>query len=693
MAHAAVQTDMTADDAKLQAALRRGGTGIKQFAEKSGAMLKNLAKSFMVVGAAATGAADIFVKLATVQADAEAKLEAVLKATGNAAGFTSSELKRMASELQSVTKFGDETTLSAMAVLATFKEIKGDQFKDAMVAAMDMATVLDGNVQGAIVQMGKALNDPIKGMAALADSGVSFTNQQKKQITTLQESGDVIGAQKVILAELAGEFGGAASAAVKTFSGRLAQMKNRLSDMGEKIGMALIPVLEKLEPLIKGIANFAENMNKKFVAAALVTAVLVGGLTAMTFVAMKVVGAIKAIITAIHAMTSAQIVAQAFSGPAGWATIAVGAGIAAAGVYGLSKMFTSLKDEAKEAVEEAKKVSGIVRGVGADGSAGAGGASTKGSASKSISSLTAAAAAEKDILQNLTRETAEREKHVRLMQEEVNLASNKQDRTTAWQYYKDATASYKTYAGLREASEQRHLDLTQQIAAAEKKGSAARIKLGQDMLVSIEQQLGKVGKTEQQVAEITLARLVSENKIDAAIARQILAKGKELSIAKKAEQTAKATAKAEASAAKAKKATAEAAAKSLEERIKDLEKQGDQAYMSSTTKIIDDLQQQGASQEQIQRAQKARAILDTKASKEKAEAAAKAAKTKDKSDGDKGFSPAFEGLTSLYKRITTAKPEDRTAKASEESAKELKAMRKLMENPGKQPVQIAKIGL
>jgi len=689
MAHAAVQTDMTADDAKLQAALRRGGTGIKQFAEKSGAMLKNLAKSFMVVGAAATGAADIFVKLATVQADAEAKLEAVLKATGNAAGFTSSELKRMASELQSVTKFGDETTLSAMAVLATFKEIKGDQFKDAMVAAMDMATVLDGNVQGAIVQMGKALNDPIKGMAALADSGVSFTNQQKKQITTLQESGDVIGAQKVILAELAGEFGGAASAAVKTFSGRLAQMKNRLSDMGEKIGMALIPVLEKLEPLIKGIANFAENMNKKFVAAALVTAVLVGGLTAMTFVAMKVVGAIKAIITAIHAMTSAQIVAQAFSGPAGWATIAVGAGIAAAGVYGLSKMFTTLKDEAKAAVAEAKEV----RGVGADGSAGAGGASTKGSASKSISSLTAAAAAEKDILQNLTRETAEREKHARLMKEEVNLASNKQDRTTAWQYYQDATASYKTYAGLREASEQRHLDLTQQIAAAEKKGSAARIKLGQDMLVSIEQQLGKVGKTEQQVAEITLARLVSENKIDAAIARQILAKGKELSIAKKAEQTAKATAKAEASAAKAKKATAEAAAKSLEERIKDLEKQGDQAYMSSTTKIIDDLQQQGASQEQIQRAQKARAILDTKASKEKAEAAAKAAKTKDKSDGDKGFSPAFEGLTSLYKRITTAKPEDRTAKASEESAKELKAMRKLMENPGKQPVQIAKIGL
>jgi hypothetical protein len=56
--------------------------------------------------------------------------------------------------------------------------------------------------------LGKALNDPIKGVTALQRVGVSFTKGQKDQIKSLEESGHHMQAQKVILRELNKEFVG-----------------------------------------------------------------------------------------------------------------------------------------------------------------------------------------------------------------------------------------------------------------------------------------------------------------------------------------------------------------------------------------------------------------------------------------------------------------------------------------------------
>jgi len=180
-----------------------------------------------------------YVELASVQEAAENKLEAVLKATGNAAGYNLAQLKAMASGLQDVTTMGDETTLAGMAILATFKEIKGEAFEGATKAAMDMSKVMDQDLKSSMVQIGKALNDPIQGLSALSRVGVSFTDDQKKMIKTLQESGDMMGAQKVILAELKSEFGGAAEAASKTFAGGLTQAQNALGDTKEEMGFVI----------------------------------------------------------------------------------------------------------------------------------------------------------------------------------------------------------------------------------------------------------------------------------------------------------------------------------------------------------------------------------------------------------------------------------------------------------------------
>lgn len=177
--------------------------------------------------------------LANVQETAEVKLAGVIRATGAAAGYTTGELKAQAAGFQAITTAGDETVIQAQAVLATFKQIKGDQFRDATEAALDMQTVVGGDLQGSIIRLGKALNDPIRGVSALSRVGVTFNETQKATIKRLQESGDIMGAQKVILKELRSEFGGTAAAIRGTFKGSVDSATNAWGDYYEEVGYSI----------------------------------------------------------------------------------------------------------------------------------------------------------------------------------------------------------------------------------------------------------------------------------------------------------------------------------------------------------------------------------------------------------------------------------------------------------------------
>ena len=181
------------------------------------------------------------------QVISERKLEAVLKATGGAAGLAADEIKNLASERQSLTNFGDQATIAASAMLATFKEIKGDIFKEAIVAAQDLSSVMEQDLKSSVVQLGKALNDPIKGVTALRRVGVSFTQQQLEQIKVMQQSGDILGAQKIILKELQSEFGGAAEAMATDSQ----QIKNTLGDILEEIFRPLLALMKQLNNVMQ----------------------------------------------------------------------------------------------------------------------------------------------------------------------------------------------------------------------------------------------------------------------------------------------------------------------------------------------------------------------------------------------------------------------------------------------------------
>lgn len=219
-------------------------------AEKSGSRttraLSGMQKGLvgLGVGAAALGSFKAFEESEKIAR----QTDAVIKSTGGSAQVTSKHISDLASEMSKLAGIDDEMIQSGENMLLTFTNIRNeagkgnDVFDQAAKTALDMSVAMGTDMTSSAVQLGKALNDPIKGVSALSKVGVTFTDGQKKMIQSLVESGDLMGAQKVILAELAKEFGGSAEAQA-TASGK-AQVA--MENLGEAAGSILAPGLELL---------------------------------------------------------------------------------------------------------------------------------------------------------------------------------------------------------------------------------------------------------------------------------------------------------------------------------------------------------------------------------------------------------------------------------------------------------------
>ena len=170
--------------------------------------------------------------------------EAVVKSTGQAAGFTAVEIEKMAGRLSDLNAIDDEVIQSAQNVLLTFKKIKGEAFEQASQAAIDLSVVMGTDLKGAMMMVGKALEDPVRGITALRRAGVSFTAEQQKMIKSLVDTGHAAEAQALILQEIATQVGGAGAKAADTYIGKLESMKNAFGNLAETVGNYTLPALE-----------------------------------------------------------------------------------------------------------------------------------------------------------------------------------------------------------------------------------------------------------------------------------------------------------------------------------------------------------------------------------------------------------------------------------------------------------------
>lgn len=172
--------------------------------------------------------------------------EAVIKSTGAAANATFDDIEKLSGSIQSYSGISDEAVQEGANLLLTFTNIRNeagkgnDIFNQTTRIMTDVATAMGQEPRQAAIQLGKALNDPVKGVSALGEVGITFTEQQKEMIATLVESGDTMGAQKVILKELETQFGGSAKA--QADAGKL--LGATLADLQEEIGQRLLPIFD-----------------------------------------------------------------------------------------------------------------------------------------------------------------------------------------------------------------------------------------------------------------------------------------------------------------------------------------------------------------------------------------------------------------------------------------------------------------
>ncbi|QLE02880.1 phage tail length tape measure family protein [Galbibacter sp. BG1] len=290
---------------KFLADLQQFSTGMQNASrkmEKLGSKLKSVGTTLSVgVTAPLTAFAVASVKNFDTQAKAIAQVETGLKSTGNAAGFTSDQLQKMASALQNNSLFGDEQILKDVtAQLLTFTNISGTAFSRTQQAALDLATRLDGDVKSATIQLGKALNDPVANLSALSRSGIQFSNEQKTLINSLVATNRAAEAQDIILTELEKQYGGSAEAAAKAGTGPLKQLSNILGDITEEFGAIIVEGILPLVDYVKDLALRFQALSpqtKKFIVILGGVAAAIGPLLALAGTILPAIGTGFALLT------------------------------------------------------------------------------------------------------------------------------------------------------------------------------------------------------------------------------------------------------------------------------------------------------------------------------------------------------------------------------------------------------------
>jgi len=250
-----VKAIVSADTSQFNDGMKKAQSSIQKTSKSVEGISKLLKSAFSVVGLGAGLKSIVDFGKASVQAAESANkslniLNNTLKVTGATAWTTSEEMVQMSEKIAGSTNYTVSEVQDMQSVLLGFKNITEDTFESASVAITDMATVMGMDLKSAVQTVGKALDDPIKGLDSLKRQGFAFTEQQKDEMKILVENGKILEAQNMILEELNTTYGGAAIAAQSSFD----KQKDALINLKETVGNQLLPIMD----------NFAEKSAETF---------------------------------------------------------------------------------------------------------------------------------------------------------------------------------------------------------------------------------------------------------------------------------------------------------------------------------------------------------------------------------------------------------------------------------------------
>lgn len=267
----ALRADLSADVGGFASDMGRAGGVVDDFATRT----RNVGQGMMAVGAGMTAGITVplvafgveSVKAFAAAEQGASQTRAALESMGNASGRTFEQLYAAADDAQrKYAVDNDEVLQRVTANLLTFGNVAGTQFDRAQVAAIDLSRRLGTDLQSSTLMVGKALNDPVKGLAALRRVGIQFTADQQAVIKAMVETGDVAGAQGIMLSELERQFGGAGAAYAATAAGQAEATRLAFGDMQEVFGQLIaeigVPLLTAVRDVLNAFLSLDPGMQK-----------------------------------------------------------------------------------------------------------------------------------------------------------------------------------------------------------------------------------------------------------------------------------------------------------------------------------------------------------------------------------------------------------------------------------------------
>lgn len=213
---------------------------------------------------AAASAAKECINAYKTQEQSEARLQAVLKATGKQVGMNVQELKELASATQAISRFGDEAVLEAEKVLIATQALDEEGLQRALLDSADLAEAMGTDIASAASTMAYALQDPEQGLIRLRRAGMAFTDEEIAQVKALQDANDLYGAQSLVLDKIESKYKGVAQAVANTPTGTLDKIKNVWGDLKEDIGKNLMASLGPFfEWMYKKLSALHQWLNEK----------------------------------------------------------------------------------------------------------------------------------------------------------------------------------------------------------------------------------------------------------------------------------------------------------------------------------------------------------------------------------------------------------------------------------------------
>lgn len=298
--------------------------------EAIGRSMANVGKSLTLAVTAPIVALGVTsIKAAVESKAALGQVEAALASMGSAAGKTSKQLQELASDQMRQSLYDDDEILQKVtANLLTFGNIAGKAFDEAQMAAINLSARLGQDLQSSALMVGKALNDPAKGLAALRRVGIQFTAQQQEQIKAMVKVGDLAGAQGIMLKELERQFGSAAKAARD--ANPMAVLRQSFDEFQETVGEKLLPLLPRITDAITKVLDAFGKLSPGMQEAVIIGAGLAAALGPLLIVMGSITSAAAPMIAGIRGIVAVSAAATVQTG-----SLAVGFGVLRAALLSL----------------------------------------------------------------------------------------------------------------------------------------------------------------------------------------------------------------------------------------------------------------------------------------------------------------------------------------------------------------------